>query len=58
MSEREREVLQEGMFRYHFEGNKEQYYPTITFSNGHADVAVTWPNGVDKLPSIDAVIHH
>lgn len=52
-----REETNDEMFRYHFEGNKEQYFPTITFSNGHAEVLVTWPNAVDKLPSIDEVIH-
>ncbi|CAF1096486.1 unnamed protein product [Adineta steineri] len=38
--------------RYHFEENKERYFPTITFSGGHIDISVLWPNAIDQLPSI------
>ncbi|CAF3064750.1 unnamed protein product [Rotaria socialis] len=38
--------------RYHFEGNKTRYLPTITFSGGPAYVSVLWPDAVEYLPSI------
>ncbi|CAF3928592.1 unnamed protein product [Rotaria magnacalcarata] len=38
--------------RYHFEGNKSRYLPTITFSGGPAYVSVLWPDAVEYLPSI------
>ncbi len=45
------------IFRYHFEENKERYLPTITFSGGHVDVSVLWPEAVERLPSIPDVLN-
>jgi len=42
-------------FRYHFEENKEQFLPTITFSGGQVDVSVYWPDAIDQLPSVTSV---
>jgi hypothetical protein len=43
------------VFRYHFEENKQQYLPTITFSGGQVDVSVVWPDSIERLPSITDV---
>lgn len=42
-------------FRYHFEADKDQFLPTITFSGGRVDVSVLWPEAVEQLPSISDV---
>ncbi|CAF4058119.1 unnamed protein product [Rotaria sordida] len=38
--------------RYHFESNKNRYFPTITFSGGSAIISILWPDSVEQLPSI------
>ncbi|CAF0900115.1 unnamed protein product [Rotaria sp. Silwood1] len=38
--------------RYHFESNKERFFPTLTFSGGRVDVSILWPEAVEQLPSI------
>ncbi|UJR28669.1 hypothetical protein I4U23_009898 [Adineta vaga] len=41
--------------RYHFETNKERFFPTITFSGGRVEIGVLWPEAVEQLPSISDI---
>ena len=36
--------------RYHFEADKSQFLPTITFENGPIDVDVWWQETIETIP--------